>query len=44
MPVQLLEIQFPKDIKHLIHERTEPYEIATFERSEVLDAAIIQLG
>jgi len=44
MPVQLLEIQFSKDIKRLIHERTEPYEIAAFERSEVLDAAIIQLG
>jgi hypothetical protein len=31
MPVQLLEIQFPKDIKHLINERTEPYEITAFE-------------
>jgi hypothetical protein len=43
MPVQVLVIQFLKDIKHLIHERAEAYDVGAFERFKVVYAAIIQL-
>jgi len=44
MPVRLLIIRFPKDIKQLMQEINEPYAIAAFERFEVVEAAIPQLS